>query len=207
MELPKNKLLNIYTQLLPNHNQRHNRQIISLFKINTQHHKPRKSLTYSLGIFNIELIDKGVPFMFHHVAQPETKFQLGYQFEKRQINIAPYSHFEIRVISIEAQQVVSFFRDVDRRSHPQRQIRTIIIQPFGTVFDTHRHHDISRFQIDRAPCIAMILSQFHRFITEQQGRGKTKIEIRTNIKVANQADIETGRERGYFGNPCLSDSG
>lgn len=50
----------------------------------------------------------------------------------------------------------------------------------------------------------MFFSQLHRFITEQQGRGKTKIEIRANIKVADQADIETGRERGHFGKPCFS---
>lgn len=118
MELPKNKLLNIDIRLFLEHNQEYNNLIIILFKIDTQHNKSWKSLTYSLGIFNIERIDKVISFMFHNVAQPETKLQLGYQFEKRQINIAPYSHFEIRVISIETQQIVPFFRDVASSEPP-----------------------------------------------------------------------------------------
>ncbi len=67
------------------------------------------------------------------VHQAVAEFQLGAQFEERQVEIAAYTDFKIAVVSFQLEVVVAAARQIDHGVETRYYVGAIVVQTFCTV--------------------------------------------------------------------------
>lgn len=123
----------------------------------------------------------GMPFV-ETVGQAVHELQLGTQFEKRQVEVAPHTRLKIDIIALELQDVIVAPAEVDDGAQACHEIRAVVARALRRIDDVGRTRDIDTLEVLRAAaetvgCLRVIVAESDVAAAEIERRSKTKREI------------------------------
>ena len=162
---------------------------------------------YALRVDQLRGIGQVGPAALQHVAEAETKFEFGNQFEERQIEVAAEARFEKHLRGLRAQQRVLARREVIHIARSGQDIGAIVVEARRGGLQVGGKAHIGRLHVLRLALGRGALHELYMLRAEVQAGRQTQTQIAPQAPLAEHAYGEAEVLRVVLGHPLSARGG